>query len=345
MSETAPKVTVVVPLYNTQRYIAQTLASIAAQTFTDYEVVVVNDASTDDGPQIVRRIMAQDARVRMVTQENRGLAGARNSGIRAARGTYIALLDADDLWHPEKLAKHVAHLDANIDVGVSFCPSRFIDDDGRDMGFGQQPQLKGIGAQDVFCRNPVGNGSAAVIRRAALDEVEFHIAAPEGTRTCWFDETFRQSEDIELWSRIAALTNWRFEGIAETLTYYRVSTGGLSANVEKQFETWCRMRDKLQGLAPDLVAACGTRSEAYQRRYLARRLAIGGDGRKAMRNTWASIKLYPRMLIEEPSRTIATLGLSSVLATLPKSAGAMASRLLVQRGKAALPSAAGSTEQ
>lgn len=333
MSEAKPKVTVVVPLYNTQRYISETLQSIAAQSFKDYEVVVVNDASTDNGPDIVQRAMQHDGRIRLVTQENRGLAGARNSGIRNARGTYVALLDADDLWHPEKLARHVAHLDADPSVGVSFSPSRFIDDDGNDMGFGQRPQLTGITAEDVFCRNPVGNGSAPVLRRRALDDIEFTIDAPEGTRRCWFDESFRQSEDIECWSRMASLTKWRFEGLDQELTYYRVSTGGLSANVERQFETWCRMRDKIDGINPALVARCGKRSEAYQHRYLARRLAVGGDGRKAFATAMKALQLYPRLLIEEPARTAATLGLSAVLALLPQDAGKAASRRLVSRGK------------
>ena len=329
MSETHPKVTVVVPLYNTQRYIAETLRSIAAQSFTDYEVVVVNDASTDAGPSIVEAAMQHDARIRMVTQENRGLAGARNTGIRHARGTYVAFLDADDLWHPEKLAMHAAHLDAKTDVGVSFSASRFIDDDGNDMGLGQRPQLAGITAEDVFCRNPVGNGSAPVIRRTLLDDIEFTIDAVEGARSCWFDESFRQSEDIECWSRIASLTNWRFEGLAQELTLYRVSTGGLSANVERQFETWCRMRDKINAINPALVARCGNRSEAYQHRYLARRLAVGGDGRKALSTALKSLRLYPRILVEEPARTAATLGLSAVLAVLPRGARATALRKLV----------------
>lgn len=331
MSETTPKVTVVIPLYNTQRYIAETLQSIAAQSFSDYEVVVVNDASTDNGPAIVERAMRHDKRIRMVTQENRGLAGARNSGIRHARGTYIALLDADDLWHPEKLALHVAHLDSNLTIGVSFSPSRFIDDDGNDLGFGQRPRLTGIMLEEIFCRNPVGNGSTPMIRRSALDDIEFTMNAPEGARRCWFDESFRQSEDIECWSRMASLTGWRFEGLAPELTYYRVSTGGLSANVERQFETWCQMRDKIKSINPSLVARCGKRSEAYQHRYLARRLAVSGDGRKALASAVKSLRLYPWQLIEEPSRTIVTLGLAGVLALLPHDAAKAASRCLVSR--------------
>lgn len=317
MVEQRPVFTVVVPLYNAERYIAATLDSVLAQSFADYEVVVVNDASTDGGPAIVERYMARDARVRMVVQENRGLAGARNSGIRAARGKYIALIDADDLWLPEKLALHVRHLDASPDVGLSFAPSLFIDERGAALGLAQTPKLTGIDSEHVFCRNPVGNGSAAVLRRAALDDVAFEIDAPEGRRTCWFDESFRQSEDIELWTRLAATTRWRIEGIAPALTLYRVNDGGLSANVEKQLATWRRFRDKLQGIAPALVAAAGRRSEAYQLRYLARRAAISGQGALGLRLVLGGLASYPAMLREEPKRTVLTLGFAAAATVLP----------------------------
>ena len=204
MHEVTPTFSVVIPLYNTERYIADALNCVANQTFPDFEVIVVNDQSNDHGPAIATRFAAADNRFRVVSQENRGLAGARNTGIRESRGRYIALLDADDLWDAEKLAKHFAHLEANPRVGVSYAPSRMIDEDGRLLRATQWPRLDNVDAEHVFCRNPVGNGSAAVLRRAALDDIAFTIDAPEGNRVCWFDESFRQSEDIECWSRMAA---------------------------------------------------------------------------------------------------------------------------------------------
>ncbi len=317
MADLAPLFTVVVPLYNTERYIAETLDCILAQTCQDFEIVVVNDASSDQGPAIVETYRSRDPRVRMVTQDNRGLAGARNTGIRHARGRYLALLDADDLWTPDKLALHRAHLDARPEVGVSYAGSAFIDEAGARLGLAQRPKLAEITPEDVFCRNPVGNGSAAVIRREALDAVMFEIAAPEGARQCWFDETFRQSEDIEIWLRIAASTSWRFEGIEGNLTLYRVNTGGLSANVERQLESWLRVRGKLESYAPWLVAAAGRRAYAYQLRYLARRASMNGDGATALRLAWRALSHHPHMLIEEPSRTLQTICFSAAARLLP----------------------------
>ncbi|MGE3918047.1 MAG: glycosyltransferase family 2 protein [Hyphomicrobiaceae bacterium] len=320
MLEATAIFSVVIPLYNTERYIAATLDSVIAQTFGDFEIIVVNDASTDAGPEIVRRYMQHDRRIRMLTQENRGLAGARNTGIRHARGRYIALLDADDLWAARKLELHKAHLDTSPETGVSFAPSIIIDEDGRDLGLAQTPKLDRVSAEDILCRNPVGNGSAAVIRREALDDIEFEITIRGEARTCWFDESFRQSEDIELWTRMAATTRWRFSGVAEPLTCYRVGSGGLSANVVKQFESWQRMRAKLAGLAPDLVARVGRRAEAYQLRYIARRAGTSGDGAVAMRSMAGALRSHPRILTEEPARTLATLALCGIARLLPGSA-------------------------
>lgn len=315
-----PAFTVIVPLYNTERFIAEALDSLQAQTFADFEVVVVDDASTDNGPGIVEGYMASDPRIRMVTQENRGLAGARNTGIREARGQYLALLDADDAFLPEKLETHFAHLEANPSIGVSYAPSLFMNEDGQPMGIAQRPRLDGVDAEHVFCRNPVGNGSAAVLRASAMRDVAFTIDAPEGTRQCWFDETFRQSEDIEMWSRIAATTNWGFAGVEKPLTLHRVNNSGLSSNTDKQFETWQRFRAKLQLIAPDLVARAGQRAEAYQLRYLARRAAISGDGLKALKLTTKALRCYPSIVLEEPKRTLVTAGFAGFASLLPRRA-------------------------
>ncbi len=299
-----PAVSVVIPLYNTQRYIADSIGSVLAQSFGDFELIVIDDGSSDRGPEIARSF--KDARVRVVTQDNRGLAGARNSGIRAARAPLVGFLDADDIWHPDKLARHVAHLAANAECGVSFSHSRLIDEAGAPIGLQQSPSTDHqCDIVDLFCHNPVGNGSSPVIRRATLDAIAF--ADAKLGRMCWFDESFRQSEDIECWVRIAATTLWRFGCVASPLTDYRVTSGGLSANVEKQLATWRRFRDKVRDYAPALAAEHGRRAEGFQLRYLARRAVLSSDGTVAYRLIREGLTLHPQMLREEPARTIITL--------------------------------------
>jgi hypothetical protein len=120
-----------------------------------------------------------------------------------------------------------------------------------------------------------------------------------------------------MWTRMASTTDWRFQGIPMSLTYYRVNTSGLSADVQKQLKSWERFRDKLEGYAPDLVRRSGRRSEAYQFRYLARRAAISGQGKLALGLIFKSIVRFPFMSIEEPRRTIETIGFSVLAACLP----------------------------
>lgn len=312
-----PRVSVVIPLYQTERYIAEAVRSVLAQTFDDFEVVVVDDGSSDNGPTVVRCF--GDKRIRLVTQSNRGLAGARNTGIREARGAYIALLDADDRWHPDKLARHVALLDARPDVGLTYSASRFIDDDGKDLGIAQWPSRSTTRPEDVFTRNPVGNGSAPVLRRAALDAIAFWDDRLQ--RTCWFDESYRQSEDIECWTRIAASTSWQLALVPFTLTDYRVNTAGLSANTAKQLDTWRRFRAKVRSYAPGLEASHGDLAEAFQLRYLARRAIKSGDGPTALRLMREALTLSPRIVVDEPARTLVTCAAALLSAAVPAHLG------------------------
>ena len=298
-----PRVTVVVPLYQTETYIGLTLQSVLAQTFRDFEVVVVDDGSRDRGPDIVRA--CDDPRIRLITQENRGLAGARNTGIRNAKSDLIALLDADDLWAPTKLERHVAQFDADSSLDVGFGDSRLIDENGADLGLVQSPLGGRMDDVDFLCRNPVGNGSAPVLTRRALDRIAFYDA--ERGRTCWFDESFRQSEDVECWLRLKVGAGCRFGYIPEQLTYYRINGGGLSANVSAQLATWYRFRDKVATYAPGLIACHGARAEAYQLRYLARRAVRSTDRKQALGLALRSLWLCPGTVTEEPTRTLATL--------------------------------------
>ena len=314
---TQPRVSVIVPLYQTEHYIAEALRSVSAQTFDDFEVLVIDDGSSDGGPTIARN--TGDDRVRVISQTNRGLAGARNSGIREARGKYIALLDADDRWHPQKLARHVALLDARADVGLSYSASRLIGDAGEDLGLSQWPSRCTARAEDVLTRNPVGNGSAPVLRRAALDQIAFWDARL--SRTCWFDESFRQSEDVECWTRIAATTTWQLALVPFALTDYRVNTAGLSANTGKQLETWRGFRAKVKTFAPALEAAHGDLAEAFQLRYLARRAVKSGDGAAALKLMHQALSLSPDMAAQEPVRTAVTYAAALARSAIPVAAG------------------------
>ena len=306
---TSPRVSVVMPVFNVAPYVAEAVQSVLDQTFTDFELVIVDDGGTDNSIAICQTF--DDPRIRIVHQQNRGLAGARNTGIAQGRGDLIALLDSDDRWRPEKLMLHVIHLDADASVGVSYSGSRFIDADGHVLKQAQRPQLEAVTPHHVLCRNPVGNGSAAVIRRAALDQI-VHADAKEPGRPRYFDESFRQSEDIELWIRMSLTGGYRFDGIAPLLTDYRIVGGGLSANIARQFESWERVIDKVRSYAPGFVAQHGAAARAYQLRYLARRSVQLGDGAFALSLISEALSASRQPLWQEPRKTLTTLAAALV---------------------------------
>lgn len=300
----APCVSVVMPVYNVEAYVAEAIQSVLAQTFTDFELIIVDDGGSDASLEICRSF--RDPRISIVSQRNRGLAGARNTGIAAARGEYVALLDSDDRWLPEKLMLHVIHLDNAPAIGVSYAPSRFIDSAGQALRIVQRPRLKDVEAVDIFCRNPVGNGSAPVLRRTALDTVTF--AHPDDwARRCWFDESLRQSEDIEMWLRLSLLGGVRFEGIAPVLTEYRIGCGGLSAQILRQYEAWQGVVARMARYAPDFAARHTPRARAYQLRYLARRAIQLGDAGMAMALLRGAAASSMRPLLDEPVKSLTTL--------------------------------------
>ena len=142
MTINKPVFSVVMPMYNVEKYVRQAIASVLAQTYQHFELLCVDDGSTD-GTLAIAASFA-DPRIRIISQENRGLSGARNTGINNSSGLYVAFLDSDDYWDMDKLRSHLEHFRNNARLGVSYSASAFIDDNGRAMGIGQYPKIENI---------------------------------------------------------------------------------------------------------------------------------------------------------------------------------------------------------
>jgi glycosyltransferase involved in cell wall biosynthesis len=313
----SPLVSVVIPVYNAERFIKTCIDSVLRQSYENLEVLVIDDGGPDQSISIVEQY--DDQRLRIIRQENRGLAGARNTGIRVARGDFIAFLDADDFWFVHKIEKHVAVMQANPKCGVSFSASIFVDEDGESLNRLQEPFNKNdFNSSHVFCRNPIGNGSVPMITRSVFDHIAFKSAGVKHLQ--YFDESLRQSEDIDCWTRITLQTESEFQYIDQPLTFYRLNSGGLSANVDRQFETWERVLAKITYLAPDFAKKYGRLAKAYQYRYLARRLILEGNTLRASRLIGRALLTSPMILVKEPKRTLITLVASFGLCLLPLSA-------------------------
>ncbi len=313
------RVSVIIPVYKVEKFVAATIKSVLAQTYKNFELLIIDDGSPDRSVEICQQFT--DPRIKIIRQENRGVAAARNIGIRQAQGEYIALLDADDLWLPEKLEKHVEHLENSPDVGVSFSRSAFIDSAGKPLGIYQMSKLKDITPLDILCRTPIGNGSVAVIRRELLEAIRFQENHDGVMEDCYFnnDRQLHPSEDVECWLRMAVLTNWQIEGLAEALTLYRVNPEGHSAQLLKKLNSWETMLSKVRAYAPEQLVQWEKPAMAYQLRHLARRAVTLGAGSTAVELINRAIFTYGRILCEEPHRTLLTLSAAYCLWLLPRS--------------------------
>lgn len=309
-----PTVSVVMPVYNVERFVAHAIRSVLAQTFADFELIIVDDGATDRSLDICRGF--DDPRIVILRQANRGLPGARNTGIAAARGTFVALLDSDDAFHPEKLARHVTHLRANPRLGVSYAGAMLIDEEDRPLGIRQMPRLGRVAPRDVFNGRVILNGSIPVFRRQALEDAAIRPAGAD--RRWYFDERLRRSEDVEFWARVALTTAWGFGGLPGVLTDYRVNRRGLSADVIRQLESWEQAHDTIAGYAPAFIARHGREARARELRYLARRSFQQRDRGLAIHLALQALRLHPGLLVSEPRKTLGTLGACALLRVLPE---------------------------
>ncbi len=193
MSMTAVKslVSVIIPSYNTEKYVREAVDSALRQTHKNIEVIVVDDGSTD-GTKAILEPYIKSGQITYIYQANKGLAGARNTGLHASRGEYIALLDADDIFMPEKIARQVAHLETNPQCDVSYCDLYHFWDEETDKLFKLQYQY--YSGKEVLPHLLAKNFIAplsTVFRRGAFEKFGY------------FDENFRRSEDLEFWLRLA----------------------------------------------------------------------------------------------------------------------------------------------
>jgi glycosyltransferase involved in cell wall biosynthesis len=244
-----PPVSVIVPTYNTLAYLPVAIESILNQTFADFEIILVNDGSTDGTEEWVKTLT--DPRIRYVYQDNQGLSAARNTGIQLASGQYIALLDADDAWEPTKLAQQVAYLNTNPEVGMVHTWVSFMDGEGLSTGRIWKTSATGWALPQLLHRNDVAVLSV-LVRRDCFEKIGD------------FDTSLRSLEDWEMWLRLAVL--YPIGIIQEPLAKYRQLPGSMSRNCEVMEASFKQVIEKHFALAPEKLQFIRVRSygAAYQ---------------------------------------------------------------------------------
>jgi glycosyltransferase involved in cell wall biosynthesis len=190
-AQRAPLVSVIIPAFNSADYLAAALESVFAQSFTDYEVILVNDGSPDSG-QLESVIQPYVARITYLRQENRGPSAARNLGIRRARGEWLAFLDSDDAWLPHYLAEQLRFLSSDPALDMAYCDATLVGDtDGGGKTFMQLcPSVGPVTFESLLVEQTQVITSGTVVRRQRV------------TAAGLFDEQIRCSEDHDLWLRV-----------------------------------------------------------------------------------------------------------------------------------------------
>ena len=232
-----PLVSVIVPAYNADKFIGETLNSALSQTYSNIEILVVDDGSQDRTSEVVKAFVQKDERVILLQQANAGVAAARNLAIEKSRGEYIAPLDADDIWYPQKLEKQMqCFLEADESVGLVYAWSASIDEEGKifwrskTVNLDQINYVEGYVFTALVYSNFISNASVPLIRRACLERV--------GGYNCQLKAQNAQGcEDWDLSLRIAEL--YQFRVVPEFLIGYRQVIGSMGSNcgtMERSYE-------------------------------------------------------------------------------------------------------------
>lgn len=268
MSEVAPLVSVVLPFYDNHETVREAVESVLNQTWTDLELVAIDDGSPDGSAEIVAEFAGSDDRVTLVRQANAGAAAARNVGLRAAQGRFCARIDADDLWLPTKLERQMPLLD---DHTVVFSDA-WAEQNGRRYPYGRilrRPRGK----------YPRGDVFEELLRQCFIPALTAVAPLELVRKLGGFDERFRIVDDWDLWLRLA-IAGAGFDYVPEPLAVYRVRPGSLSSDVVQMHE------ENVQVLALQLQRVPPAKRGLVRRRVRAARAQLEASLRK---RAWRSV--------------------------------------------------------
>jgi glycosyltransferase involved in cell wall biosynthesis len=278
-----PKVSVIIPAYNSMVFLPETVECVLGQTFSDLELLIVNDGSTDNIEDWVAQLA--DPRVRLISQENSGAPTARNTGIENAKGDYIALLDSDDLWDLTKLEKQVSLLDKNSDIAVAYVWTRLIDRDGKPLDRVWASRACGDVWKQLAVRDDmIASGSVPMVRRDCFNVVG------------GFDPDLRGQQDWDMWVRLAS--KYRFGVVPEILSFHRQHQTSMSKSrtMGDTEQYSLEVIDKNFSSVPSPLSYLKKKSYSYFRVAQGYSHIDNQDPRKAIESLVSALALYPRVV-------------------------------------------------
>ncbi len=285
-----PTISVVIPAYNAEKTILETIESVRQQTFTDFELIVIDDGSSDHTAELINAIA--DDRLRLFSYENGGLSIARNRGIDRASGEFIAFLDADDLWTPDKLELQLEALQKHPDAGGAYSWTIHMSQDGKMINDGGSVHFEGNVYSELLVSNFLTNGSNPLIRRTAIESVS------------GFDPALASAEDWEYWLRLAA--QWSFVRVPKRQIFYRHSSTSMSNKVDVTEKYNVIVINRAFKSAPQTLQHLKNRSLANVYQYLTGLILadVKSDAQVKLggQKLWTAIRLDPRILLNKITR-------------------------------------------
>ncbi|MFB2969902.1 glycosyltransferase [Aerosakkonema sp. BLCC-F183] len=277
-------ISVIIPVYNGKKTIRETIESVLHQTFSDWELIVINDGSNDGTLEVIANI--KDTRLNVFSYPNAGQAASRNRGLSKAHGEFIAFLDADDVWMPDKLELQLKALQTNSQAAVAYSWTDCIDESGQFLRRGNHINLTGNVYAQMLLTDFLEHGSNPLIRRDALNQV--------GS----FDESLPPAEDWDMWLRLAA--RYQFVAVPSVQILYRVSANSASSNLGKMEAACLQVIERAFSQAPDSLQFLKKYSIANNYKYLIFKALEGlperGRALVAVRFFWHTVRNDPGIL-------------------------------------------------
>ncbi|MBV6623678.1 MAG: glycosyltransferase [Rivularia sp. (in: Bacteria)] len=288
-----PIISVVVPAYNSQSTILETINSVLEQTFSDFELIVINDGSTDKTLEILATV--KDARLKVYSYPNGGLPAARNRGIARASGEFISFIDADDLWTPDKLELQLQALQKSPSAGVAYSWTICMGNNGESFHPGVSESYQGNVYQYLLIGNFIASGSNVLLRQQAIESVGY------------FDESLKSSEDWDYWLRLAP--KWDFVVVPKPQIIYRLSSGAMSSKLDVMEKYQTIVLEKAFASAPPQLHNLENRGFAYIYLFMTRLYLSRANNAKVLNKATEklsqAIRFSPKILMSKEALLLA----------------------------------------
>ena len=301
-----PTVSIIMPAYNASATLTASVRSAQAQSLQDWELIIVDDGSTDDTAEVARWLARSDPRICVLQRSNQGPSAARNCAASVARADILAFLDADDFWAPERLSTMVKAFRVLPKAGVLFSRTRFVDTDTLKPGT-LTPHRSRLRPADLMSENALCSTSNIVCRNDTFQA------------TGGFTTGLNYAEDQDWLLRVALDNRWHIVGLDQELFFYRSSGQSQSADLNAMRDGWLRMVGRACLNFPDTAPAAARRAYGPIHRQLARRALRMARPRLALNYMTLALQHDPMMLVRQPRRTGLTLA-GALLSLIPNQA-------------------------